>query len=109
MDEADTQQGLLGLTTEIVAAYTGHNTVATSDLPGIPAPPGSKWICAVYTVTIDVDATATVGQTVVLSAQWVTTSHARVIERLGSLDVVLPSGPLPPNPISTKSRGSRPR
>lgn len=35
MDEADTQQGLLGLTTEIVAAYAGHNAVATGELPGL--------------------------------------------------------------------------
>ena len=35
MDEAGEQQGLLSLTTEIVAAFTGHNTVATSDLPGL--------------------------------------------------------------------------
>src|SRR4249919_917242 len=33
MDEAGEQQGLLSLTTEIVAAFAGHNTVATSDLP----------------------------------------------------------------------------
>ena len=35
MDEAGEQQGLLSLTTEIVAAFAGHNTVATSDLPGL--------------------------------------------------------------------------
>ena len=35
MDEADTQHGLLGLTTEIVAAYAGHNAVATGELPGL--------------------------------------------------------------------------
>ena len=34
MEEAGKQQGLLSLTTEIVAAFAGHNTVATSDLPG---------------------------------------------------------------------------
>ena len=33
MDEGGVRQGLLGLTTEIVAAYAGHNAVATSDLP----------------------------------------------------------------------------
>ena len=35
MEEAGEQQGLLSLTTEIVAAFTGHNTIATSDLPGL--------------------------------------------------------------------------
>ena len=35
MDEAGEQQGLLNLTTEIVAAFASHNTVATSDLPGL--------------------------------------------------------------------------
>src|SRR6476661_6061860 len=35
MDEAGERQGLLSLTAEIVAAFTGHNTVATSDLPGL--------------------------------------------------------------------------
>ena len=35
MEEAGEQQGLLSLTTEIVAAFAGHNTVATSDLPGL--------------------------------------------------------------------------
>ena len=35
MQEAGEQQGLLTLTTEIVAAFAGHNMVATSDLPGL--------------------------------------------------------------------------
>src|SRR6476619_5098812 len=35
MEEAGEQQGLLSLTTEIVVAFAGHNTVATSDLPGL--------------------------------------------------------------------------
>ena len=35
MDHESKDQGLLTLTTEIVAAYAGHNTVATSDLPGL--------------------------------------------------------------------------
>ena len=35
MEEAGKQQGLLSLTTEIVAAFAGHNTVATSDLPSL--------------------------------------------------------------------------
>ena len=35
MDGADTQHELLGLTTEIVAAYAGHNAVATGELPGL--------------------------------------------------------------------------
>ena len=35
MDEAGERQGLLSLTAEMVAAFTGHNTVATSDLPGL--------------------------------------------------------------------------
>jgi predicted transcriptional regulator len=33
MDEGGAQQGLLSLTTEIVAAFAGHHTVATSELP----------------------------------------------------------------------------
>jgi predicted transcriptional regulator len=33
MHEGETHEGLLTLTTEIVAAYAGHNAVATSDLP----------------------------------------------------------------------------
>ena len=35
MEDAGEQQGLLSLTTEIVAAYASHNTVAMSDLPGL--------------------------------------------------------------------------
>ena len=35
MEEAGEQQGLLSLTTEIVTAFAAHNTVATSDLPGL--------------------------------------------------------------------------
>ena len=35
MEEAGEQQGLLSLTTEIVAAFASQNTVATSDLPGL--------------------------------------------------------------------------
>src|SRR6476619_4986752 len=35
MEEAGEQQGLLSLTTEIVAAFAGHNTVAMSDLPSL--------------------------------------------------------------------------
>src|SRR6478752_3031849 len=35
MEEAGEQQGLLSLTAEIVAAFASHNTVATSDLPGL--------------------------------------------------------------------------
>jgi len=37
MDEAGEQRGLLDLTTEIVAAYAGHNAVAMNDLPGLIA------------------------------------------------------------------------
>jgi MucR family transcriptional regulator, transcriptional regulator of exopolysaccharide biosynthesis len=33
MEQESEDQGLLTLTTEIVAAYAGHHTVATSDLP----------------------------------------------------------------------------
>jgi predicted transcriptional regulator len=33
MEQESKDQGLLTLTTEIVAAYAGHHTVATSDLP----------------------------------------------------------------------------
>ena len=35
MDEASAPPGLLDLTTAIVAAFASHNTVATSDLPGL--------------------------------------------------------------------------
>ena len=35
MDEAGERRGLLDLTTEIVAAYAGHHTVAMNDLPGV--------------------------------------------------------------------------
>jgi predicted transcriptional regulator len=35
MDHEIEDQGLLTLTTEIVSAYAGHNTVATSVLPGL--------------------------------------------------------------------------
>ena len=37
MEDAAEPQGLLSLTTEIVAAYTGNQTLATSDLPGLIA------------------------------------------------------------------------
>ena len=33
MDDGSEHQALLSLTTEIVAAFAGHNPVATSDLP----------------------------------------------------------------------------
>jgi predicted transcriptional regulator len=35
MDQKNEHQELLGLTTEIVASFAGHNTVATSDLPAL--------------------------------------------------------------------------
>ena len=35
MEDAAEQQGLLSLTTEVVAAYASHNMVATSDLPSL--------------------------------------------------------------------------
>ena len=35
MDHEHNHQELLSLTTEIVSAFTGHNTVATSELPGL--------------------------------------------------------------------------
>ena len=35
MDEAGERQGLLSLTTKIVAAFAGNNTVATGDLPAL--------------------------------------------------------------------------
>jgi len=37
MDHEDKKQDLLSLTTDIVAAFAGNNTVAISDLPGIIA------------------------------------------------------------------------
>jgi predicted transcriptional regulator len=37
MDQEGKQPGLLNLTTNIVTAFTGHNTVAVSDLPGLIA------------------------------------------------------------------------
>jgi predicted transcriptional regulator len=37
MDPEGNQQELLSLTTDIVAAFTGHHTVAVSDLPGLIA------------------------------------------------------------------------
>jgi predicted transcriptional regulator len=37
VDEEKKHQGLLRLTTEIVAAFAGHHTLATSDLPGLIA------------------------------------------------------------------------
>jgi predicted transcriptional regulator len=35
MDRDDKDQGLLGLTAEIVSSFAGHNTVATADLPAL--------------------------------------------------------------------------
>ena len=37
MDQESKHQGLLRLTTEIVAAFAGHHTLATGDLPALIA------------------------------------------------------------------------